>query len=78
MNTINKKQIKMRKQNLMIKNQEKNGVTPSHVTANYCIYNNVRAYLIYKESMENCRMASEKGSETANEFLRKINTKMFA
>lgn len=68
----------MRKQNLMIKNQEKNDVTPSHVTANCCIYNNVCAYLIYKESMENCRMASERGSEIANKFLRKINIKMFA
>ena len=75
---INKKQNKMKKQNQMNRKQEKNGVTPSHVTANCYIYNNVSAYLIYKESMESCRMASEKGSETANKFLRKINTKMFA
>ena len=68
----------MRKQNQMNRKQEKNGVMPSHVTANCCIYNNVRAYLIYKESMENCRMASERGSEIANKFLRKINIKMFA
>ena len=78
MNTINKKQIKMRKQNLMIINQEKNGVTPSHVTANCYIYNNVRAYLVYKESMKNCRMVLGKGAEIANKNLRKINTKMFA
>lgn len=78
MNTINKKQIKMRKQNLMILNQDKNGVTPSRVTYNHHIYNNVRAYIIYKESVENCRMASERGSEIVNKFLRKINTKIFA
>ena len=75
---INKKQNKMKKQNQMNRKQEKNGVTPSHVTANCCIYNNVRAYLIYKESVESCRMAFGKSVEIANKFLRKINTKMFA
>ena len=78
MSAINKNIIKTKRQNLMILNQEKNGVTPSHVTANCYIYNNVRAYLIYKESVESCRMASGESAEIANENLRKINTKMFA